>query len=158
MPGVSVYMGAHTWTLCVCLRKYAAWIQHALKINRRVNKQDRERESVHVLLCVGEEERLWGKKKRKKEKKSAFPSVFLSAAGTELSDFSVNHPLCVSRRGHNTHPGFGLEELRPRKETRPRGSCPWESRIWRSLKTSLLNSTPTNGERMWRNEAESKSK
>lgn len=41
----------HTCELCVCvcLRKYAASIQSALKINRRVNKQDGERESVHVF-------------------------------------------------------------------------------------------------------------
>ncbi len=46
------------------------------------------------------------------------------------------------------HSGFGLEELRPRKEACPQGSCPWESRIWRSFKTGLLNSTPTEGECM----------
>ncbi len=69
-------------SVCVCCGKYA------LKINRRVNKQDRERESVHVLLCFGEEG-LWGKK-------CAFPSVFLPAVGTELTDFTVNYPLCVS--------------------------------------------------------------
>lgn len=48
------------------------------------------------------------------KKKSAFPSVFLCAAGTELSDFSVNHPLRVRWGGHNMHPGFGLEGAQAR--------------------------------------------
>lgn len=77
------------------------------------------------------------------EKKMCSPLCFSVCSGkTELCDFSVNYPLRGSRRGHNTHNPVGgggsvLEELRPRKEARPLGS-----RIWRSLETSLLNSTP----------------
>lgn len=47
-----MYTGAHVNSVCVCLSKYAASIQSALKINRRVNKQDGERESRRECMCL----------------------------------------------------------------------------------------------------------
>lgn len=145
MPGVTVCTRAHMWTLCVCVLENI--LLEFNTENKPKGQQTRQREGVHPCVVVCWERRGCG------GKKNVFP-LFLSAAGTELSDFSVNYPLHIMRRTqHAPRVWCGLEEFGPGKEAGPRwGSRPLESRIWRSLKTSLLNSTPSNKECMWRNE------
>lgn len=101
-------------------------MQHILKINCSTGSTNkREGGSVSLCCCCCLCEKSWGKK-------CAFPSVFLSAAGTELCDFSVNYPaeppslrVCVCVRAPRTQhaPWVWFGEAQAQKGS----SSSWES-------------------------------
>lgn len=120
----------HTWThLCVSLKICCS--NPTRSENKPQSQQTSQREeSFHVLLCI-EEESLW-----------RFSLVFLSAVGAELADIEL------SNEDKTWHAEFSLKK--PRKKAHHWGGR-GESMICRSFKTSLSNSTPANGDCMWRN-------
>ena len=137
------------WTLCMLLRKYAASIQSALKINRRVNKQDGERESVHVLL--GER----GGGCRVKENVLSLLFSCLQRENRTLWLLGELPAVWITARTQHTQPGAGVQFWRSSGPGRK--LVLWGSRIWRSLETSLLNSTPADRRTYVEEWAESKS-
>lgn len=114
--------------ICVCLRKYVTRIQHALKINRRVNKQAKERR-LSTCCCIS-------------RRRACGVSPRLSCLQWEQNLLTLNY----LRTKHARRVQFGEAK---EESSSLRGAR--ESRICRSFKTSLSNSTPANGDCMWRN-------
>lgn len=70
-------------------------------------------------------------------KRFAFLTVFLSYAGTELGDFCMNRP----GDGEDRTGTQGLDEAQKGSTSAGEEEPCGGSRTWRSLKTTLLNST-----------------
>lgn len=127
----------HVDSVHVSLWKHGPWIQH-------IENKPQSLQTKDVVTSRASVRRdYWAKK-------GLFLFVCLSVVEKELLTSSWNiqqhYSVVFVSIMRTEHPGFALEGLKPRKEAHPLGSCLWESRIWRSLEMSSLNSTPSRGE------------